>query len=240
MSVRRAAIASLLVVACRGESSTSPPPPPPPPPPPAIDAGPAVEIASPIPDAEPPPDALVDVTAFIPTAILDMHYATDHNFTGKAIYPVARCLLRRAVAERLAQAEHELARQGRRIVLWDCYRPAALQKILWELVKDPRYVAEPKYDAHGVPLSGSKHSRGAAVDISLADASGQPLAMPTEHDDFSSAAHRDHARRSAAAAELARLDAAMTAAGFVGMPTEWWHYDARDAERYPLADVPLQ
>jgi D-alanyl-D-alanine dipeptidase len=31
----------------------------------------------------------------------------------------------------------------------------------------------------------------------------------------------------------------MKAAGFVGMPTEWWHFDAPDAAKYPLSDEAL-
>ena len=27
----------------------------------------------------------------------------------------------------------------------------------------------------------------------------------------------------------------MKAAGFVGMPTEWWHFDAPDAAKFPLS-----
>ena len=31
----------------------------------------------------------------------------------------------------------------------------------------------------------------------------------------------------------------MKAAGFVGMPTEWWHFDAPDYAKYPLANEQL-
>jgi D-alanyl-D-alanine dipeptidase len=86
-------------------------------------------------------------------------------------------------------------------------------------------------------LSGSRHSRGAAVDIALVAADGAPVALPTEHDDFSRRAHRSRALP--ASIEARRLDRAMLAAGFVAMPTEWWHYDAPDWQSYPLSDEPL-
>ena len=58
-------------------------------------------------------------------------------------------------------------------------------------------------------------------------------------DEFSEAAHRENALKGEAGAEARRLEDAMTKAGFVGMPTEWWHYDAPDASKYGFADVPL-
>jgi D-alanyl-D-alanine dipeptidase len=201
-------------------------------PPPMIDAAP-VDISAGA------ADDWVDVAVAIPDAVIDMRYATAANFTGKQLYPIARCLLRRSVAVRLVRAAAVLRDRGRRVLLWDCYRPASLQRVLWERVRDPRYVAEPKFDRAGKPISGSRHSRGAAVDISLADRDGKPIAMPTEHDHFGVEAHRKRAVKGAAAAELAILDDAMLGAGFVGMPTEWWHYDAKDANRFPLADIAL-
>jgi len=168
-----------------------------------------------------------------------MRYATADNFTGTVLYPVARCLLRRAVADRLAVAAEALRAHGRRLLLWDCYRPAALQQTLWERVEDPRYVAEPVFAADGTPVSGSRHSRGAAIDVGLVDTAGAAVVLPTAHDDFTRAAHRKAAAKSKGKAELAILDAALEGAGFLGLPTEWWHYDAPDAARFPLADVPL-
>jgi D-alanyl-D-alanine dipeptidase len=182
---------------------------------------------------------LIDVAAAIPDAVLDLRYATADNFTGVALYPVARCVLRRAVAARLARAAAALRVAGRRLLLWDCYRPASIQRALWARVPDPRYVARPIDDAAGRPIDGSRHSRGAAVDLGLVDVDGAAVALPTRFDEFSAAAHRDRALRGAAGAEARRLDAAMRGAGFVGIPTEWWHYDAPDAGRFMLADAPL-
>jgi D-alanyl-D-alanine dipeptidase len=174
---------------------------------------------------------LVDIAVEIPDAIIDMRYATADNFTGKQLYPVARCKLRRAVAARLAKAAEALRGQDRRLVLWDCYRPTSIQHVLWKLVPDPRYVADPKV--------GSKHGRGAAVDLSLADQAGKPVAMPTKFDDFSRAAHRDRALAGDAGAEARRLEQAMAGVGFKPMPTEWWHFDAPDSASYALSDEPL-
>ena len=53
--------------------------------------------------AEPP--RLVDVAEAIPDAVVDLRYAGERNFVGRALYPRnARCLLLRPVAERLSRA----------------------------------------------------------------------------------------------------------------------------------------
>lgn len=174
---------------------------------------------------------IVDVAKIIPDAVLDLRYATKDNFTGEAVYPKAVCKLHRAVATRLARAAKILRAQKRRLVLWDCYRPSAIQERFWKLVPDERYVANPK--------KGSRHSRGAAVDVALADEDGALLAMPTAFDDFTEKAHRKNALAGKAGREARRLADAMTKVGFAGMSTEWWHFDAPDASRYAIANEPL-
>ena len=190
-------------------------------------------VAGPVRAAEGNEDAgeLVDVATLIPDAVMDLRYATKDNFVGEAVYPKAVCKLRRSVAKRLARAAKILRAEKRRLVIWDCYRPSSIQAAFWKLVPDERYVAN--------PAKGSRHSRGAAVDLALADKDGTLLAMPTAFDDFSENAHRKAALAGNAGREAKRLEAAMTGVGFVGMPTEWWHFDAPDASKYALSDVPL-
>lgn len=186
----------------------------------------------------PPRPGWTDVAIRIPDAILDIRYATAANLTGAPLYPVARCLLRTPVAERLAAAAATLRRAGHRLILWDCYRPASIQRELWRRVPDPRYVAEPTFDDAGKPIGGSRHSRGAAVDVSLAAPDGTPRPMPTDHDTFGSAASGAGASGEPAR-NHATLRAAMERAGFAPLPTEWWHYDAPDWSRHALDDTPL-
>jgi beta-N-acetylhexosaminidase/D-alanyl-D-alanine dipeptidase len=168
-----------------------------------------------------------------------MRYASTRNFTKKVVYPVARCLLRRAVAEKLAAVQRDLESRGMGLKLWDCYRPISVQKAFWKLVPDPRYVA-PVEEKDGKVVSGSKHNRGAAVDLTLVDSSGDELAMPTDHDDFSRRAHRDYTGGSTASRRnRAVLARAMTRRGFTGIPTEWWHFDGPGWRRFPLSNQPL-
>ncbi len=175
---------------------------------------------------------LVDLLALDSTFVLDVRYATPRNFTGEALYPVARCLLRPDVAERLVRVHERVKLAGFRLRLFDCYRPLSIQRRLWALVPDERYVAN--------PAKGSRHNRGAAVDLTLADSSGAELPMPTEYDDFTPQAHRDYAGgEPRAIANRERLAVAMATEGFEGLPTEWWHFDAPGWKEHAILDVPL-
>lgn len=177
---------------------------------------------------------LVDVARSIPSAVLDLRYATPANFTGKVLYPSARCLLRRAVAARLVKVAARVARKGYRLRLYDCYRPLSVQRTMWAAYPHPGFVADPK--------RGSLHNRAAAVDVGLSTPEGAEVEMPTPFDHFG-----PKARAGATAGIPARLRArrdllrrAMEAEGFIVNPAEWWHYAARDARRFPLLDVPLE
>jgi D-alanyl-D-alanine dipeptidase len=177
--------------------------------------------------------ALVDAAARLPDAVLDVRYATADNFTGRPIYPVARCLLLPEVAERLVRAAAALRRQGFRLVLHDCYRPLSVQRELWKALPRRGWVAD--------PATGSHHNRAAAVDLSLADLAGTPVEMPTGYDDFGPRARAWATAGIPARARRHRdaLRTAMTAAGFLVNPVEWWHFDAPGAAAQPLLDVPL-
>lgn len=92
------------------------------------------------------------------------------------------------------------------------------------------------------PLQGSRHNRGGAVDVTLFDLhSGAEVAMPSGYDDFSERAHPGYPGGTAAQrAARDRLRAAMEAEGFGVYPNEWWHFDHRDWQAYPVLNQPLQ
>lgn len=178
--------------------------------------------------------SLVEVRTVAPQIQVDLRYATAQNFTGKILYPKeAGCYLRMPVAQALGKVAAALAAEGLSLKVFDCYRPQRVQFLLWELVKDERYVAH--------PTKGSRHNRGAAVDLTIIDQSGQELPMPTAFDDFTEKAHRSYSELPEPAKHnRARLEQAMARAGFVGLSTEWWHFDAGDWQRYPLSDIPFE
>lgn len=188
-------------------------------------------LGLPMPAVATPAADFVDVEALEPTLRIELRYATADNFMHRPVYPPnARCYLRVAVAERLQAVQRDLRPLGLGLKLFDCYRPLSAQRALWAVVPDERYVAHPN--------RGSRHNRGAAVDLTLVDATGHELAMPTPYDAFSERAHRDYMKLPAEALKnRERLATAMARRGFLPLPTEWWHFDAKDYKSYPLDDV---
>ena len=176
---------------------------------------------------------LVDASSRVSGLVVELPYATEDNFLGKAVYPEgARCLLLPSVAERLARAARTLQARGFRLKAWDCYRPIHVQWAMWKLVPRKGYVADPH--------AGSNHNRGAAVDVTLVTLDGAEVDMPTRFDTFSPAAHHGSSAGTAEAREHREvLRQAMVEAGFRPNRMEWWHYDAPERRGAPLLDVPL-
>jgi D-alanyl-D-alanine dipeptidase len=177
---------------------------------------------------------MADLAALDPTIIHDIKYATTDNFTGKILYPSARCLLREPVAYRLLQAQRLLRSQGLGLKVFDCYRSVEVQKKMWAVVPDSNYVANPA-------VGGSRHNRGASVDVGLVDAVGRELLMPSAFDEFSERSHLDYWSASAESLKNRQiLQAVMKQAGFSPVMTEWWHFDAPDWRNYSLSNVDPQ
>jgi len=166
--------------------------------------------------------------------IVDLRYDTDDNFLHKNVYVkygIDRCWLHPEAASRLIELEPKLRKEHLKLVLWDCYRPNAVQKEMWKIVPDEHFVANPK--------KGSMHNRGLAVDITLADENGKRLLMPSSFDDFSDHASPNY-RCAPAEKSLCRnrdrLINLMHSVGFEEFPTEWWHYSPHglDVNNYPV------
>ncbi len=193
----------------------------------------ALLMLSPILASAQRPDDLVNIKELDSTIVVDLKYATADNFLHDTLYSANICLLRRAVAERLVKVHWLLQAEGLGLKIWDGYRPLSVQKKMWEKIPDPRYVAD--------PARGSNHNRGAAVDVTLVDRSGNELEMPTKFDDFSIAASSDYPHVSESARKnRTRLHQAMRSQGFQPTPSEWWHFNAHDCKKYPILDVPLE
>lgn len=172
----------------------------------------------------------VDLRSVNPNIVTDIRYATPNNFTKQRLYPQARCILRAPVAQQLSQVQAKLETQRLGLKVYDCYRPLSVQRLMWRLVPDDRYVANPAY--------GSRHNRGAAVDVTLVDRSGKELPMPTGFDDFSDRAHRNYSNLPAEVKQnRQRLETAMVNARFSPLATEWWHFDGENWQNYPVRDI---
>jgi beta-N-acetylhexosaminidase/D-alanyl-D-alanine dipeptidase len=182
---------------------------------------------------------LVEPTKADKSFVLDIRYATTNNFTGKKVYPSARCFLRADVAKRLESVQANLRSQGLGLKIYDCYRPFSVQEAFWAIMPDERYVGKPERK-DGAIVKSSRHNRGAAVDVTLVDAKGRELPMPTQYDDFTDKAHRDSRAASAEAQRNSRtLERAMQAQGFEPLPTEWWHFDGPGWQGFEPLDLAL-
>lgn len=173
-------------------------------------------------------DSFVPLVYYLPAHQIQLAYAGEQNFTGQKIYDFAEAYLRRGTAQKLAAAEEELETYGLSLKVWDAYRPLSAQAKLWEACPNPAYVSPPG--------SGNRtHCRGSAVDVTLIDASGVELEMPSGFDDFTALGDRDYADCSAeAAANATLLQKVMESHGFQGYDGEWWHFT--DTDTYPIEE----
>lgn len=165
---------------------------------------------------------------------IDLRYATPDNFVGRDLYNPLDCAwLHRDAAAALERAVAWLAmrRSDHRLLVLDALRPQRVQEQLWQALQGTEllgYIAEPG--------RGSIHSFGMAVDITIVDAAGRELDMGTGFDDLSERSHPALEDRLLAAGELETqhvanrqlLRDAMFQAGWVGIHSEWWHFDCGD------------
>jgi D-alanyl-D-alanine dipeptidase len=176
---------------------------------------------------------LVELITLDPTIKLDIRYATTNNFLSVPCYTSARAFMERPAAEALLRAHRALARQGYGLLIHDAYRPWQITKLFWEATPDSgrMFVAD--------PAKGSKHNRGAAVDLTLYElATGKPVKMVGGYDEMSPRSFPDYP----GGTSLERwhrevLREAMEAEGFTVNQYEWWHFDHRDWKEYPIIDL---
>ena len=176
---------------------------------------------------------IVDLLSVDPTFVLDIRYATENNFTKQKLYPVAKAKLRREAAESLHVVQKELRSRGLKLKIYDAYRPHSIQYKLWAIVPNEDFVANPQ--------KGSRHNRGAAVDLTIVDIHGNELEMPTPYDDFTEKAGHEYMNLSEhALRNRALLKDVMTKHGFQPIKSEWWHYDFSGWEKFDVLDEPLE
>lgn len=155
-----------------------------------------------------------------PDFVYELKYATPDNFLKQAVYDCGECYLRKSTAEALVKANEAFKQLGYRIKLFDCYRPLSVQKKMWKILPGTHYVAN--------PAKGSKHNRGAAVDLTLVDAQGKELNMGTPFDFFGKEAHHTYTQHSKEVLENRKLlKETLDKFNFKSIYLEWWHYEYR-------------
>jgi zinc D-Ala-D-Ala dipeptidase len=193
----------------------------------------ALRAAPPVTSGDFRADDLVEPAALDPTLHLDVRYATHRNFLQWTIYPEARVFLQRPAAEAVVRANRALRAHGYGLVLYDGYRPWYVTRLFWDATPPERraFVAD--------PAQGSRHNRGCAIDLGLYElATGRPVPMPSDYDEFSERAHPAYTggtTQQRAARDLLR--ATMEGEGFSVNADEWWHYDYRDWPQYRIGNA---
>lgn len=178
------------------------------------------------------PSDLVELKKLDPTIKLDIRYATSNNLFGTVFYSQPRAFLQRAPAEALVRINRKLKASGYGLLVHDGYRPWYVTKVFWDATPDDKklFVADPS--------KGSRHNRGAAVDLSLYDLkTGKPVEMVSTYDETTDRAYPGYP----GGTSLQRwhrnlLRTAMEADGFTVYEAEWWHFDYKDWQRYRIGN----
>jgi len=176
---------------------------------------------------------LVELTKLDPTIRLDIRYATTNNLFGSVFYAEPRAFMQRPAAEALVRVSQKLKPLGYGLLVHDAYRPWYVTKVFWDATPTDKkiFVADPS--------KGSRHNRGCAVDITLYDLkTKKPIEMVSTYDETTDRAYPNYPGGSS----LQRwhrdlLRAAMEADGFTVYEAEWWHFDYKDWQQYPILNI---
>jgi len=176
---------------------------------------------------------LVDLTSLDPMILLDIRYATDNNFLSTPLYKEPRAFLQRPAAEALLRAHKAARKLGYGLLIHDAYRPWWVTRVFWDATPEEyrQFVAN--------PADGSRHNRGCAVDLTLYDlATGKAVSMPGVYDEMSERSYPDYAGGTAGQRERRDLlRSLMEAEGFTVYDAEWWHFDYKDWQQYPIVNT---
>ena len=171
---------------------------------------------------------LVEVKEVIPNIELEIKYATSDNFTGQKVYDSDRCYLLDLVVSELVKVQQDLKKMNLGLKIFDGFRPFYVQEKFWAIPSARPFLADPR--------RGGKHTRGTAVDLTLIDLeTKKELDMPSGFDEFTERAASDYQ----GATELQKknrgiLQAVMERHNFQRIKSEWWHFDYKDWQQYPV------
>ena len=178
---------------------------------------------------------LVNIQKEISGIQVELKYSTVDNFFQQDVYgDLTQCYLQPVAAAMLGKAQASLQKEypNLSLLVYDGVRPLRVQQILWDSLDKPDsikplYVSDPKI--------GGLHNYGLAVDLTIFDLkSGKPLDMGTPFDYFGFPAYPDRELQMLAEEKITKAQVAnreilrkvMKGAGFTGIGSEWWHFNA--------------
>jgi len=163
--------------------------------------------------------------------------------------------LRQGVVDKLRESAKKLdmLKSGYKLKIFDAFRPIEVQKFMIDY--DKERIALERYDtsfdtlqvdeqnevlafvqtfwspiSEELELNPPPHSTGAALDVTIVDENGIELDMGTKIDELSELSYSDYFENSDTLYQENRdlLYKVMSYAGFVQLPTEWWHFSYGD------------
>lgn len=169
----------------------------------------------------------------------DIKYATSDNILGRPVkgYSANKAVCTKPLAQGLKAAQQALRGQHLELFVFETFRPqrASIDIKHWiEDLSDQKTKAEyyPRVDkSRFYPdnyfLEYSAHTRGAAVDVTIIDSkTGLPLDMGTRFDFMDELSHPANKNISSEAYNNRQfLRTLMEQHGFVGIESEWWHFN---------------
>ncbi len=189
-----------------------------------------------------------------PHFIIDMMYARTNNMLGRAVYcdigynNVA--YVHKDVYDALLKTVPFLEKNKFKMRICDAYRPPVAHQKFLEII--PRSKA--KFFAE--TPEKSNHCHGTAVDVCLTDINGNNLVYPTEVDAYEQCyqeqisknifeefelhlqkAYHNYMQSSPEALNnREQLKKLMESVGFEAISNEWWHYNIKNWQNYPLIE----
>ena len=189
-----------------------------------------------------------------PHFIIDMMYARPDNMSGRPIYEEigfgGKAYLHKDAQKALLLAVPFLEQHNLKMRICDAYRPPIAHLKFLEIF--PR--SHVKLFAE--TAEKSNHCHGTAIDVCLTDLQGHNLPYPTEIDAYEKRfqeqasnghfteyekhlqkARHDYMDATPAALKNRQvLKELMENIGFESIPHEWWHYNLKGWQNYPLIE----
>ncbi len=178
---------------------------------------------------------LVSINQTNPAIFVSLAYASSDNFMHEVLYHKWKeAYLQKPVALMLDKAQDRLTflKPGLHLLVYDAARPLSVQQNMWDALDTIPVKERVKFVSS--PRGKSLHNLGCAVDLTLCDDKGIPLDMGAGFDDMRLIAYPIHEAKYLADGTLTKdqlanrklLRSVMRYAGFSGIPTEWWHFNA--------------
>lgn len=176
---------------------------------------------------------LVDLQSLDPSIKYDIRYASTNNFMNNRFYTLSKAFMQRPAAQAVVKVHQKLKTKGYGLLIHDAYRPWYVTKMFWDATPEDKkiFVANPD--------NGSRHNRGAAVDLTLYELStGKVIEMVAGYDEMTDRSFPFYAGGNTEQRfHRALLRTAMESEGFTIYEYEWWHFDYKDWKSYSIGNT---